>query len=61
MEIQEIPVKHALKLFYSESGQGLQGGCGVSVFEDTLNATGECPEQPALFDLALNGAGFWVR
>lgn len=52
------------KLSYSESGQGLEQvarrGCEVSIFGDIQNPTGQCREQPALFDLALSG-GVWAR
>lgn len=50
-EIPEILFKHK-KLLYCESGptpEGLaQGVCGVSIFADSQNTTGNSPEQPAV-------------
>lgn len=56
-EIQEMPFKYRVKLFYSKDGETQEQvvcrDCEVSVLRDIQNLTVHGPEQPALAGPAL--------
>lgn len=56
-KILEIPLKHQKKQFYFEDDptlqQVVQYGCGSSIFRDTQNSSGHCPNQPVVVDPAV--------
>lgn len=67
MGTSSLPFEQKKKLYYGVSAQTLEqvtaASCGVFILGGIQNSDGQCPEQPAVVDIALSNPKplFWIR